>query len=429
MQGSDVDVEAGTSVEHRAGPEGDPRHETLATPLHRAAEASHSPFAEAWSKLAVRLQKQVLQPLRQGAERHGEIVASIGLDGAPPGDWRARSDQLLEYRRTVATALLEPLAELLEHRAPSGAIAEAMREALGESANRCAALPREVEDEWAEGALAPHPTDGLRLRLGKVLARVVSAARKPGGSRLLPLGAAAGRHLAKVVAPGQDEAAVRAMAAWANWAARLEAAWLEWADTALPALIRAELPGGEDPAELWGVIHEAATGLQDRLDALLSEEPLAEAAAAAEARLAGEMGKLVADLAVAGSFLLRGDNGAPVETTSLRRVERVSSAMLGWDHDVSARMQLYSSILAILSGATAVQRRLVYRCRERSLSRAGDLIEVARKLTGTIDRIPSGIWAEPRSHLAALDSEVARLLEPAFGAIPPSSEVQATVDS
>jgi hypothetical protein len=262
-----------------------------------------------------------------------------------------------------------------------------------------------------------------------VLARGISAARKTGMERSLPLRSVATRHLVRTVAEVEDEAAAAAMRAWAGWAGDLERAWIAWAQTALPALVRAEAPEPERARELWAVVQDAAARLDGELSSLAEASPHAEARASAERRRAEARRILEAELDIAGSFLhSNGHANGRGAAARLPRVVRLETSLRAWDRDVAARLRLYASILAILAGATAIQRRVIHHCREGALSRADELLEAAsrlRDLKPMLDGHPRN--GEVRERAAALDAKVKQVLRPAFDAIPRPSEFASTV--
>jgi len=394
-------------------------------PTGAILEASHQPWDDAWAELDERIARSVIEPLRQGLAEHQAAVAAAGLEGDPPEEWEVRSDRLLEYRRAVGAALLEPLITRFEASGPADLVAQCFAEALERANAVTRELPLEVAAPWPEGGLAPHPADGLGRRLGKLFARGFSAARKAGEERALPLRAVAILHLGQDVAPAQDEAVVEAMSAWSAWAGRLEHAWVEWADAALPALIASELPEAEQAPDPWTTVRDAAAGLQRRLEAVAEEMPHHRTEPTARKILEACRAALEADLAVAGSFLLSKLEDAPA---SLEHVESVAPGHRAWSSEIAARMRLYTSILAILAGATAVQRRVVHRCREGSLSRAGDLLTAASKLRELVTTL-QGYASEAglRDRISALDPRVTKELHPAMGAIPEPSRVAASL--
>jgi hypothetical protein len=390
--------------------------EVTPDPTLRIVEACDEPWLDAWAGLDRHMAQSVGAPLQQGLTAHREAVASVGLAGAPPEEWAERSDRLLEYRRVVGSALLEPLSAALVAPGPAELIRATFADALERSNAGARELPESVAALWPEGALVPHQADTRGRRIGKAIARAASPARHAGRERALPLRAVAVLHLGDDVAEAQGEAVVDAMAAWAEWSGRLERAWIAWADAALPALIRAELPDDDQGRGLWIAVRDAAARLQGSLEALAEEVPHARAVAVGQAMLDACRAALEADLAVAGSFLLTGREGPEA---TLDHVTKVYPALRAWDQEVSARLGLYVSLLAILAGAGAVQRQVVERCREGSLSGTGELLDVASKLRGLVPTLKAGAWgATLRARIAALDAAVTTALRPTLDAIP-----------
>jgi hypothetical protein len=394
-----------------------------------AEAACHKPFGQAWAEVQTSLRASVLQTLRNGAEQHRELIASQGLDEPAPPEWKVRAERLLEYRTVVDRELLKPLARLFAEGGPTTTIESALVAAREKGGSLCRALPAEVPTTWPEGALDTKPTDPFGRRFGKVFARRLSKARKAGRDRTLPLRSAVVRHFDRVVIPGQDEIGAAALTSWGTWSHELELSLVRWGAVALPALIRAERPEqtGEDDADsgVWAAVREAAEALQSSLDALVEESPEAEATTAAHATLGASRGVLEADLAVAGSVLYK-----PSETegaATFRDLPSRAAALRDWDVGIGARIQLYSSLLGILSGATAVRRRTVWRFRDDCLSSVSELTGIAAKLEDLrAELIQPGDYGL-RSRLSELDAAVATALEAASGAIPGKAAVDSAL--
>jgi len=386
-------------------------------------EACHEPWSDAWSRLQERF-STVIAPLREGLARHREAVTAAGLEGAAPSEWSDRSERLLEYRRAVGSALLEPLARVLQDAGPAAQITDAFADALERANTATRTLPVRVDAPWPVGALDAQPSDGPGRRIGKAFGRFLSSARKAGQQRPLPLRDVGTAYLREDVAEAQDEAIAEALSAWAAWGGRLERVWLDWADSALPAMVQAELPDDEQALEIWAAVRDAAATLQSRLEALAGASPHAAAAAESSAMLEACGRALEADLAVAGSFLLPGRSGPPAR---LEHVGKVAPSYASWDREIGGRLQLYVSILSILAGAGAVQRRVVYRCREGSLGNADDLTSVADSLRELVPalRRPEA-RQRSREAISELDRRVTAVLQPALRAIPEPAQLAAT---
>jgi len=389
------------------------------SPGETAAAACHEPFADAWTRLESEQGQPVVAALRAATARHAELITELGLERDPPASWTERAEQLLEYRRSVDTDMLDPLRDAFEKASPTVAIERAVASAFDLALTRCRELRSTTTAPWPEAALERQPSDRFGRRVGKVFARLFSKARKTGRERTLPLRNVALEHLARVVVPAEDASAVAALATWAEWTSRLERAWIEWGRAALHPLVDAELPNeeAEEATAVWTSVREAAKALQTALAQLLADEPSDESCEAAHARLEVARGVLEADLAVAGSFLLN-PPAAPA-VTAPRRLAYVAPALREWDQGVNARLQLYLSLLSILSGATAVQRRMVWRFRERCLKDMHGLSAVASELERLDTELTSaGATASLAERIAGLDAKVKATLEPAHGVIP-----------
>lgn len=401
--------------------------ETL-QPAVAAAAACHAPFQDAWRELGGAGERHsVIETLRAVVDRHRELMSEADLEGDAPPEWDRRSEALLEYRRGVDADLLHPLVTAFEQWGPTSRVEQALGMALEQASTRCGELPSAVVAPWSADALAPKPSDTLSRRAGKVFARVLSPARKAGRERSLPLRRVAVHHLDRLVVPAQDELGVRAVIRWGAWSGALERAWVEWSLAALPALVRAELPseGPEDGQAVWLAVREAGSALQEALEALLADDPSAELTDAALARIDMERGALEADAAVAGSFLFRPK--APTTSARLIKVGRLAPALRKWEEGIAARLRLYLSLLSILSGATAVQRRVVWRFRDRCLDALPELSHVATELErlGTELKRP-GASELLETQREKLDSDLRAALERASAAIPEPGLVDAT---
>jgi hypothetical protein len=390
-----------------------------------ATAATHDPFDEMWSDLSATLETSVLGVVRAAAEQHREAMASQGLEADAPTEWKARAERLLEYRRSVAAGLLGPLDEVYSRRGPSTLIAEALEAAFASGVSRCKALPETAADTWPEGALAARPSDRFGRKVGKVFARVLSGARRAGGERKLPLRAVVTRHFDRVAVPQQRQLAASALQAWGEWSHRLEWACVRWGASAMPGLIRAERPEEDDGTEVWKALREAAQGLQAALDALLEDNPLAASDAAAKATLASSQEVLEADLAVAGSFLLRPDPADPEAT--LGDLGKRAEALREWDEAVGARIRMYASLLGILSGATAVRRRTVWRFRDHCLSSVTELSEIAESLEALRAELVQPGEFGLQKRIGEIDTAVDAALDGAARAIPTKHAVDAAL--
>ncbi len=386
-------------------------------------QAVHQPFRGAWSAAAERLSSALIEPLRTGLARHEELTSTLGLDGPAPEEWLDRSERLLEYRRSIVSSVLEPMIAAFNTEAPPSVIAGALTDALENSVAACGALPASATFPWRDGALSARPSDSARRRAGKFLARGVSAARRPGRDRSVPLRAVALRHLDREVVNGVDTTTVAALTAWVEWTRRFEIAWIDWGDASLSALVKAELPAAEDSDVLWETVRDASRGLRTELEALIAEAPIDPTSGLDH--LLRARGVLDAEAAVAGSFLL--NPKTRTRSPTLRRVSRMRPGCEAWDEGVSARMKMLVALLALLAGATAAQRRVVTRFREECLGRVPELPEIAKGL----DALANGLTTEPvsdlRASLGSLEASVRSALEPAIAAVPSAQVVDSTV--
>jgi hypothetical protein len=275
------------------------------------------------------------------------------------------------------------------------------------------------------------------------VARWVSAARRTGTERPLPLRFVATRHLHIVVGPGMDEGCFPALRAWSEWITRLERIWIEWSDTALPALIRAEMPtesleegrpkpkGEEAPAPEapWVIIRDAAGSFTAGLDDLVGDAPHTFLAENCRAGVHRARAMLEADLDVAGSFVLPGRD-TPTGPPRLRRVERALRNARDVETAIIGRLKLYHSFLSLLAGATAVQKRLVWRVRQRCLGDADVLTGVAEALDALRTRTDSDFGGDGLpDRVAELETEVRDTLRPALAAIPAPDQIRETVST
>jgi len=395
-------------------------------PVEAAVAACLEPYVALWQDPERAPGRAVLDVLARAIERHRDLITEAGLSGSPPSDWHERAERLLAYRRGIDTDMLGRLIAMYRDQGPTRAVEEGLKQAGERCVGLCQELPNEVSAPWPEDALAPKPSDSFGRRAGKVVARLFSAARKAGKERPLPLRDVAAHHLAESVAPAADQVGTDALAAWGEWSRELENAWVDWGRATLPSLVRAEVPDDdqEEVADLWSTISEAAEGLQTRLGQLLESPPTSRAAARSEALLGVARGCLEADLAVAGSFLYRPDTRAP--SAPLRRVPQRVPVLMEWDQGVQARLRLYSAILSILSGTTAVQRKMVYRIRDRCLSGRAGLREIAARLDELAVEV-DGPTSFAGDRVEELDRTVDSILEPTKDAVPQPAAVDVIV--
>ena len=390
-----------------------------------AAAACHEPFRVAWTELEEELRHAAVDILRTGVAGHGELISSVGLDADPPADWLQRSDALLQYRRGVDDHLLQPLRNFFRKVRLATTVEGAATAVLEEGTKACADLASEVPSTWPEGALDRSPRDDIRRRFGKALARVVSAARKAGEERSLPLRAVASRHFDLVIVPLLEGLAIETLASWGRWSKQLEMAFAEWGSGALPALVRAEiLDVDEESDEVWVEVREAAQTLQGTLESIAEQNPQAEPTNAARAHLDRARGSLESDLALGGSFLFRPT--APGPPPALSALNKQAEALSEWHDAVGARMHLYQALLGVLSGATAVQRRMVFRFRDQCLKGMPQLIEIAAGLDDLRANLTEpGAQDGVSGRVDMIDAEIGSALDHATSAIAEPEVVEA----
>jgi len=408
-------------------------------PTSRAVSACHEPFHEALEVVESRLSTGVVAALENAREVHGELVTTAGLAGEAPSTWEERSEALLQYRRRLAADVLGPIRTTFRGAGPTAGIVSALQSAIREARESARALPPSVEDLWPEGALDSRPSDRAGRRARKAVGRLFSAARKAGTPRAVPLRAVALHHLQQTLAPDIDAAATELLRTWAAWERDIERAWIEWGEGALSALVESEVrepsedeekpePEKETGSTGWDEIGQAATDLDERLSSLIANSPLPVLQREMESRLREACAALEADLAVAGSLVFEPENTHRIDP-QLSAVARLAPTLEAWDRGVEQRLRLYESILAILAGASAVQRRLVDQVREEHLGGSAVLTRVADELEELSDRLPVEI-EDPAvlvEQLDRLDATVATVLEPTESALPSAPEVESAV--
>lgn len=385
-------------------------------------EACHAAVRDAWTEMNRVVSEGTHSRLKTVADRHGELLATIGLEGDVPEDPDERARRIAEYRRVVDSEALDVLVASLGSETSGTRIADVMSAAIQETIARAKELPQTVDDEWMSDALDVRPSDSAARKVGKSVARVVSAARKSGESRTAPFRAVALRHIASEIVPAEDQALVDALLAWAAWARDLEAAWTRWASITLPELARATERDRDDEEEGWIALREAALGLQATLESLASTSPLADHVAAAEARLGLAAGVLQAEYAVAGSFLLP-DPQVETPFPGLARGRRLVISFERWETAITDRYRLYSSLLDVLSGAEGVSDRLVRTIRERCLPPAEAFPAAADSLEKLLQPNGSG-GAEG---LAKLQERVRTELKPIIDVVPAETTVERAI--
>jgi len=414
----------------------------------RARSACHEPFVTALDTIERQVRSGVLGAIDNGRERHAVIVTETRLADDPPEEWEERSARLLDYRRRVSSEVLEPILRAVRSAGPTSTVAQRLISALSEAAEAARAVPEYVEEPWEADALTVRDTDGVRRRVRKSLARLVSRARHTGQSRQLPLRAVTRHHVDRALSADIDATASELLRDWAKWSHRIELAWVEWGDAALPALVRAEIPrdarrDDEDEERReddrpWHSVRAAARTLDDALDALCEEAPLHRFSDAMHARLGRLRERLQSDLKVAGSFVYA-PGGPPRGDPELKRLSEIKAPLESWDRSVAEQLHLYESILSLLSGATAVRQKLIDRLRDECLAHAGALPDVADELghlSSSFEARTAGDAPLP-DRLERLSRHVQEALEATRGAIPDARSVdriareasEATVDA
>lgn len=419
-------------------------------PLALADRACHGPFREALTAVDERLRSGILSTLEGSLEAHRDLIESVGLQGDAPEDWGERNERLLEYRKRLSSDVLEAMRSPFRGAGPSARIVSELQDGLSRAVEGARALPASMEHSWPAGALEAKPSDGAGRRLKKIVARLVSAARKVEANRSVPVRAVALHHLDRTLAPAVDSKATTLLEEWAAWERDIELAWIEWGDTALSALVTSELPptepkeetgeeetgeeeddeeeAGERPATPWTTIRGAADALNASLRTLIDACPVDGIVDDLDASLVSAGRVLEADLAVAGSFVFKPERTHRLEP-SLTALKKLAPHLEVWDQGVGNRLHLYEALLAILSGATAVQRRLMHRVREEHLAGTAILAEIAEELEALASKLPK----RPESrealsdHLTRLDRTVREVIAPADSAIPDSSDMDATL--
>lgn len=406
-------------------------------------EACHGPFRHALEVIHDGLSTNLVDKVEAAAKTHADLMVEMDLHGNEPEAWEDRSERLVEYRRRLTAEVLEPIRRCFGSVGPSEVVITSLSGALADSLESARALPATMPGVWAEDALESKPTDSFSRGLTKAIARVFSPARKAGEEREVPVRSVALHHIDETLAPAVDAEAVSLLQKWAEWERRIEWAWIEWGDAALAPLVEAELP--DQPADAvegekgevqeveerpWSEVREAADGLQAALTDLLESCPTTTLLDGLGSVVKTAQDRLSDDVAVAGSMVFSPEKTHRLEPR-LTKVEALTPAMSTWEAGVRDRLRVYESLLSILAGATAVQRRLVYRVRERHLGGTAVFREVAVELERLAKELPSNPQnrAALATHIETLDRLVDAALKPTAAAIPDTSEVDSTVQS
>ncbi len=370
-----------------------------ADPIGSVEAACHDAYRAAWEELDTR----AARPLLAAIESARTALVAAGAEVESSGEKGAA--KLAEYRRRVSSEVLEPIIRVGEASVPVRQIERVMTEAQTQALADVGRLPESVPLAWGAQALASRSRDSVWRGLGKPVAKVFSAARKPEGVRAAPVRAVAARHLRERVIGEQNRLAASAMRAWSVWFASLEDAWTEWGEVALPILTSPDTAGA-DP-EAWGELKGAEAKLENALESLGEASPHQGIVEDATNALGATRGAIESDLGVAGSWLFR---AGPAPTPRTEPLARASGRWVAWIDRALARMQLQRALLAMLSGTYGVQARLGARITKACLEPTSDLPRLADELKSLADGL-SKVEATRGSAEAALQSSRARAEE------------------
>lgn len=397
--------------------------------LEVAVAASHRPLLEAVSGLSETAEATIVSALREAIEAHRSLRDEAGLDGPSPEESEARSESIRRYRHGCADGILPTLEMALEHHKPTQLPAREIGAAFAEAVEASRSLQFRVDVRWGSGALEPLPTDGLRRRTRKGVARLISRARRADGSRDAPLRAVALNHLYTRMTPAASRFASDAAWAWALWVARLERVCSAWAADALPVLARVADPdpppdpvetdeadeAEPDPSrqqtdEAWLRLTAAAEAFETELVALSEDLPGEEAREQAAERMGLAAMELNSDLRAVGSLVWSPPDVA-TDPPELREMEGTAEALGAWDQQAAQRFAMYRAFLELLLGSTAVLERLATRTREIVLEPLGALGAIAEAL----DEL--ALEARNRVEGAATPDVLSRLRQAADGVV------------
>ena len=385
-------------------------------PLGAVTRACHEPFLAAWDAADDKVAGGLTEVVRTAMAAHAEAVQTAGLAAEAPQDARERSSRLVAYGREVASDVLKPIQKYVEVGGPAAAIGRVFTDAWEQAVQGCRDLPRHVSLPWPDDALAITTLDSENRKVGKVLARLVSDARRGGEARPVALRAVAVRHLSRVVAPSQGAPARAALRVWAEWMGELETALAEWADASLPVLFSAEAMSATEAEDVaWGTVAEAAEAFEAALGRLADWVPHKHQAASGRAAIDRAAGVLSGDLGLAGSFLhnpkvaVVEPGGQDLGTAVRLRVE--------WESQILSRMRLHTSLFAILSGASSVQARLAARMTSTCVEPTGTLPDIAKRIDAIADGLERGGTPGPADFEPARAAAAEAITE-ALGYIP-----------
>ena len=267
-------------------------------------------FAEVWQRYG-----EAWEPLRRALEEaaaaHGVALGQLEADGlavgGEAGDMPVGERACASYRERVAGEALDPLRAVV-----SGA--------------------------------------GLATELEAAL----HAAQEDVFTSLPELGPAAGRHLERVVLPGQRRAFKVSQRRRGRWLGDVERAWHEWVSVVLaPASDDAAGQEGADPGGSAAAYLAAGAALQTALDSLAEQVGSVSASAAEEMR--ERPGTVRAAATAAGRLV--------AEALARRSPDQRDAELAGrwddWAEEAAARLALYCEFLALRSDIDALRSRLV----------------------------------------------------------------------
>jgi hypothetical protein len=390
-------------------------------------DAVFASFDASFAELREGIESGILVALGQAVDRHGAAIKASGLDRPPSGDTAERAEQVQAYRHEV-TGVLDALALQFGARGPASSITSRLTSAMHATVEATKALPVESPVEWAPNAMARRTADRGRRRVAKALARAFGVGRKVGQVRPVPVQAVARRSLQAVLLPLVDEVGQEAGLAWARWGQEFERAWVAWAEAILALLIRATKTDEAEPDAVWQQAATAADQLHLELERLTSTVPQELSPDVIAGSLEAARECLDADLAVAGSFVYS-PGSERAGDWELPKIERIRPNLATLDEGVATRLSLYSAMLGMIAGASAVRGRLLSRFEDECLTRIRTLRAAADTLETLLGEVPSG--GDPptlRARLEAFRDRVAVVREPVMTVLPEEEIVTEILD-
>ncbi|MGD8322474.1 MAG: hypothetical protein PVJ02_18625, partial [Gemmatimonadota bacterium] len=388
-----------------------------------AASADHACHAALRDVVAV-LEDEVWAPLmetvRTARATHQQAMADARISGASPEDSANARDRAGAYAVAVAEDVLGPLLERLNTHAPCSAVAGAFESAAKGSRTSCAALPGAVEIERRREDMVAGPEDGWGRKVGRRLARLTRGVGMGGDTRTVDVRSVAQRHRNLRVEAVEARLRSVALRDWAGWLGRMEVGWTGWMTSVLPTLTT----GGSDPqapaTELWQVVGDAATELDDALGALLEAPPHDGMTTDLEVHVERLTAHLVSDLQVAGTFLL--DPGARRKAS---RPATQDSAWVQWQDQALARLELHRALLSVY----VIGQRTCSELRERLDGEALTIWQDSVSACGDTLRASAATVREESTSRALLDevrTESRRAMEAVVGACPSAAALAAS---